>query len=348
MERHFGPGREDRARYGYERGIYFELGGSVLFDEKRFRVELSGSALGLVDGRTRLEWARELMGLGVSRWSRVDVAVDYRGGTGAELLEHVRESCKRGELCRGRRWTPVAAHRGREVIGETVYLGKRGKFGSGRMVRVYDKGLEQRSNPRGEWVRWEAELRDTRGGDWATQTVLSGIKAMELADGHKPDAWEQGSLAALGTVAEWERELLRIALSAFEFRQVNGQSKLDRRPLVAWYARLLAAVGGKPRPLAAKRRPAPTFEGFRRWLKRSVAPTIALMARLTNQTGGDVLAEVCGELGDVRPAGLGGNGRAFGYAMEHYFGSIPDAVRALLRVGRSPDPPGAGELAACW
>ena len=87
--------------------------------------------------------------------SRLDLAVDVNcDPIVPHLASHIYKELGHRRLRAGR---PVTA---RLIMGSdggsTVYIGSRA---SERFGRLYDKGVEQQTNPPGHWWRWELELK---------------------------------------------------------------------------------------------------------------------------------------------------------------------------------------------
>lgn len=231
-------------------------------------IELGGSVLAQADGATRTQWLVELRELGF-RPTRIDLAIDIKGRPGeVRLVEDVAEACDRDELCRFRRWRPVRDFVQRHLVGQGVYLGRRGDSGGGKMVRVYDKGLEQNEARKGrykpnQWHRWE----------------------VELADEH--------AVAAFDLIATAENELeacAKIALGVADFREVTGRRELDRRPRLAWWSSLIERMGGSLRYRVRDR--SRHIDACVRWMRRCVMPLIAGLAEDAQTTPEDVIRKI--------------------------------------------------------
>ena len=241
------------------------------------RVEIPGSVLAEHDATERVRWLFELTGERIGhRVTRVDVAIDFvRKYLG--LVDHAYDSCKARELVGLRRWEHFENYRGDELIGRTVYMGRRGDRGAGKCVRVYDKGLEQRwegsGHPweRGEWERWEVEFAD----DVARQFV-EHLRQSELK--------------------RWGVAAAEIVIGVAEFREQNGRRDRDRRRYMPWYEQLVAAVGdvvyvvGTPRTIDAARSII--------WFRTSVAPLVVSLARRMRRPQEEIWNEL---VGDVEP-----------------------------------------------
>ena len=172
----FGPWRVERGRNFYAERREFNNGATInhtpigMSGNDGFMVELPGSALGALAWLDALSLLRSLS-LGM-RCSRIDLALDYRGED-VPLIGLATLAARQGELCRCKRWKPVEEYSGTERIAYGINFGRRGKDGSGRYMRWYDKGLVTKEVPEGQWVRLEAELP----GSVAAQASVEVLKA---------------------------------------------------------------------------------------------------------------------------------------------------------------------------
>lgn len=126
-------------------------GANVAISEDLFqqgvRVTLSGSALakhGFPDDLLRAALLAEW------KVTRIDLAIDWVGCTSTVGLIAAAYEDRNGENKR-RSWSSIHS-----PDGETLYVGSRK---SARMLRVYDKGAEQKK-PDMNWVRFEMEFKD--------------------------------------------------------------------------------------------------------------------------------------------------------------------------------------------
>lgn len=209
-------------------------------------LELSGSFLASMSFDERIKLLAKLLRLGCNV-TRLDVALDLRNAT-ASVLQLAADGAARGELCHARRFRRVSEFERLAEAGSMVTFGTRGHNGSGRFVRIYDKGLEQ-SQGAEWWYRWEAEFSD----DVATKTAIAIVSALDPL-----------------------REARSAAVGAVEFREANGERYLDDRPFVPWYEELRAGRG----VLFRTARGTPTFERWAGWVTRAVVPSLTTYARL--------------------------------------------------------------------
>ncbi|MEM6553963.1 MAG: replication initiation factor domain-containing protein [Planctomycetota bacterium] len=241
--------------WGYAERRQFAFGAFVTHsDEDRPEccIELPGDTcqlLGPDDLLQLIAWVYDQGG----KATRIDVRIDFRG-EGLNLIDQVHDACERRQLCRCRRWTPQQPRTSDgSYLGRGVNLGRRGKDGSGRYVRIYDKGLETgESSPR-TWERWETEF-SKHAADQVAQRLIES------------EAWEQDAVA--------------VALGAIDFRDWTGSASLDRRPRSAWWTAYLAGV--KPVLVRVQRTPT-NLNRWGSWMRRCVLSTLTTIAHEAGQ-----------------------------------------------------------------
>jgi Replication initiation factor len=249
-------GEECSGLYGCKQARMFANGAKVCWGHPSdiVLVDFGGQALSAYGERGRVETLRSLYEIGLHA-TRLDICADFVG-QGLALYKSASESCRRGELCRARRFNvyeDTCIIRG--CVGRTLYLGHRGKNGSGRYGRIYDKGTETETLPLGEWERFEIEYTKETADIWARRIV--GCETLDDV-----------------------RDVIRSGLgSSFEFREVNGRAHLNDRPMVPWYADFMSAIALVRDTL---RRPAAELARYVRWARRCVIPTMSAMAKLAS------------------------------------------------------------------
>ena len=129
---------------------------------KVFTVVVPGGPLTELEPHQRYSLTNQLLSVALLRnVPRLDLAVDVRCETGVGLIKDLRQSMKRDEIGRIKSFADHITYGRRGLItGHTFSMGKRGAVGSGRYIRVYDKGLETQTLPRGQWERFEVEFTD--------------------------------------------------------------------------------------------------------------------------------------------------------------------------------------------
>lgn len=236
-------------------GVTWESSAKLFFDPRGQGLgvlQLNSRSLAIL--QERCEWREFYKSLAplCARITRLDIALDlFR--LKSDLISKAVASCHAGELCGARVFEEVTSNVLGTLRGRTLYCGKRGKEGSGRYLRIYDKGLEQKAASAGQWVRWEIELTAERACSFA-HSVLE--------------------------VADLDRCLVAEALGSMQFREVTGAAHLDRRPLVPWFRDLVAATSRSLSRTRVKRRPS-EYESWRRWIREAVVPGLRSVALRT-------------------------------------------------------------------
>lgn len=255
------------ASYRYASGCIIAY--DVTKDDERatFAVEIPGSALADLPFDDRVKLLDRFLWMGC-HCTRIDVALDVKADEGVFLAECVRDACHDNELARCKTWRQVQQHSAGDQTGLTVYMGQRGDLGSGRFVRVYDKGLETQTLPGNQWQRWETEF--------------SGEVASEVAK-------------QIAIATDWTTEAFSFALGAVEFRVPNGQ-RLSRRPVSSWWTEFFSSVELKRVKIT---REDTSLETFSLWINKCVGPTLATMANLRGVNLEDVFLELVGKVGPV-------------------------------------------------
>lgn len=275
VERRFGaPDRMGRGKDRYEHGIYWANGVQVLHGHRVAGVSLviPGSVLAEHSFGEQLEILREvLMG---RRATRIDIAVDFYGHVGLidSVRKHALDPVQRRELdaegrplsqlVGARRVDPHEEWHGAECVRFGINLGRRGSDGSGRYVRVYDKGLETGRARKGQWERWEAEFC----GDVA-QDVSEGL--VRASDEHR------AALLAF-----------EYAVGAVDFLEVKTRQRgksagtmcfPGERDRASWW-KVIRGTGENVR--AVGRRPESTLDGCIQNLQNAVAPLVRVAREL--------------------------------------------------------------------
>lgn len=190
------------------------------------------------------------------RLSRLDVAMDDREG----LIEPATlEEATRKRLLVTRfkqvdvRMGTIDPSTGEQREGHTVYFGNRT---SDCMVRVYDKGAEQRAKGRlvdGHWCRVEMELKQERAQGMALAIVECGFAAVP-----------------------------KVLKSYMDFKQQGTHSQRERWQTCEWWAEFLATMEKLQLSVDPVYR---TLERSFEWIRAQVAPTLSMMLQAW---GGDL------------------------------------------------------------
>lgn len=223
-----------------------------------------------MNGDRRMDLLGGLAQLGMKP-TRIDGALDWVGCE-IDLCESATAACHRKELCLMRRFRPHD-----EFTSEGVATRRHLALGSRESpvcARIYDKGKEQGVAPAGHWERFEVEWK----GDRAPKVVE------EL----------------LASRSAWPETLQSLILGAVEFRENNGRSERERRPMAEWWQRVL---GGADAVRVAAEEKKQTFERWHRWAQRSFWPRFLELAERSNSSISDLAGRFCE---GVVPSTMGG------------------------------------------
>ena len=267
---------EHRERFGNGIEIWWGMRSSSQSDDSeqesrdRVCIDVPGSALETLEFDELTDLACFLVRGG--RVRRMDLAADAYHSESVGLVDAALESCMSNELCQAKRWKPQLSFDGSDFESRGVCIGLRGNLGSGRFVRVYDKGLETKSLPAGRWERYEVEFAD----ECATEA------AIDVFDGRRD--WEWRAWARIN--------------GAISFRQdtAGACGNISRRPFTDWWQHWLD--GSMPEPTVPRRTPTRLFR-HATWLTRTALPTIATLAHQSGMSLTHALSKLCG--GHVAP-----------------------------------------------
>ncbi len=233
-------------------------------------VDVQGGRLRLMSGGERIRLFRCLMDKGIAP-TRLDGAIDFVDQA-LDICGHAEASCRSGELCRVRRWSPNNEYESNGI--PTRLLLKLGSRESPVCGRIYDKGLEQRAAGLGRWERVEIEWKDDRAATVAHELYHAANK--------------------------WPATLASLVFGAIDFRESNGRSELARRPRVAWWERVIA---GHKTVAVSPAMEAKTFERWHEGLVRSYGRRLLEMADAVGKPVGELVTML---LAGVTPSDNGG------------------------------------------
>ncbi|MHA7812896.1 MAG: replication initiation factor domain-containing protein [Phycisphaerales bacterium] len=271
LEAFFGKSEPGKGRYFLscgdrigDCGVYYDDPASGEKAAEHMVVDISGGMLSELESNDLVhQLTHELYALGCSA-TRIDIAVDFDDQP--DLIETAYQACKQGKLAGAKCFRIVESENARGSDGRTLYIGKRGKMGSGRMLRVYDKGLETRTKDAGEWVRWEAEYTH----DCARQVGDAYARADDPV-----------------------KCLLQHAFGVCDFKEDPDEKNLSRRPRCKWFEKLVGLID--PSTVRAERA-ASTIYSKVRWFKDAVAPMLRTVQRVTGADLDRIVHEITGQV----------------------------------------------------
>jgi hypothetical protein len=258
----------------YSHSLGWESGAILAWSEGRPECWLSmnGDSCDLVPVESKVQFFKSLHALR-AKCTRLDAACDlHRSLLG---MHQVHAAAKCGHVVGFRRYNcvrPVKNMNTGELEGDMATFGRRGKDGSGRYVRVYDKGLE--SQGKIDAVRLEVELSGDVAKMWFAQLAI------------EPD-----------DTAEFVRLLGRIVVGSICIADKSGShGHADRYKILPWWKRIVELIGTAKIKVE---RVAPTLEKSVKWLKKSTAVTFARLALAADKLGmeGEQIAlDLCRDL----------------------------------------------------
>jgi len=262
LAEYLGTWEVTRGRWSYAERQQFPYGASIQYSDRERPeccCDLPGEACQRLGEDVLLDLLRDAYAMDFQA-TRIDLRADFHGEP-VGLIDLVMRSAQAGELCRAHKVDPrqpFDAENGK-LFGRQINLGVRGKNGSGRYVRVYDKGLETGTETVGRWERWESEFS-------------------------KKVAAQVGE--ALIVAADWLRGMKQACFGAVDFRENNGQRAYERRPRVQWWHDLLEGL----EPITYRKHKTPaTLQSYMTWLRRCVSPGLQKLAEHAGQTVPELL-----------------------------------------------------------
>lgn len=133
-------------------------------------IELQGDVCQTLTTPTLIKFYRELQEASpdVSA-TRLDIAIDLVGDV-SQSIDALQESIESNAvLPGGRLLDPRAPSKpGSDYVGHGFYVGS---HKSRMFLRVYDKGLQTKSRPKGDWIRWEVQF-NKESAPWVLSQLL--------------------------------------------------------------------------------------------------------------------------------------------------------------------------------
>lgn len=289
-----------KGKWSYDAGLRFQNSVLLLWKEgiepdhdSGLCVDVPGSVFDAIESIYECFEFGQRLTLG-GRVTRIDLALDGIDDKAVGLIDRVHQACSDGALVGARRWQSIVQHDSGALRGRGVTIGARGKDGSGRYARCYDKGLESKERPAGTHERYEVEFCK----DCATQVAV----------------------AVFASVHTFEKAILERILGAFDFREPKereGQTHLNRRKRLDWWQALNDGICAIRTVL---QRTKTTYGRYVSWLKRSVLPCVKAIADKAGLHMLDVVYSCVGE--DVKPTRDAPKVRNFAREFERTHGAI--------------------------
>jgi DNA relaxase NicK len=188
-------------------------------------------------------------------YSRVDLKLDDYGKRITPSIAY--ETWKAGGISGFKTHHWHSSGRYGQRSGDTLNLGRRGKNGGGKFLRIYDKGVQ--SGGKIQATRVELELSGKRAREFA-QVIVLACDDLETF-----------------------REIIRCTIcGAVDFVERDKSGRLDRSQRLSWWE---AVIGDAARLRFSPVQVVQSIEKAKSWLAKQVAPTIAtVLASFNGQT----------------------------------------------------------------
>lgn len=278
LEELFGRAEQGKGLYGLGHGRHFSGGCRLAYDPNptdptcapHAVLEMPGSFLAVMSHEDRiglLTWAM----LGQEwRCTRLDLCIDIQSEVGGlTTIGDMEAATMRGELVGARTFRAdheFASDQGVIVqTREQFNIGRRGKLGSGRYLRAYDKGLETGQTKQGHWVRLEAEFSK----DVAHKVACSLLEASDDAEA-----------------------IRAFVLGVADFLAEPGKRKRDRKRAAWW-----SAIVDRTQTMRHRQDRIPSdVHGYATWIGRCVAPGLKTYADALSMSLEDFIILLCGHV----------------------------------------------------
>ncbi len=230
-------------------------------------LDLPGSVLERITPRQQLCLMVRLWSMGF-KGTRVDGAIDFISHLGVGLIDNILSACEDGHVVGARCWDKHEGYNADGLCNKGVTIGKRGKDGSGRYLRCYDKGLESGTHAAGIRERYEVEFTHN-----PAQQVFDAMCKLTVDT---------------GVDSEGFAELVRRVMGSFDFRR-NTDKNVTRRPRLTWWSELCDGINTIK---TTDQRDQTTKDRWVAWW-RSILPNIVAIAQAVDLGEDHVVRELC-------------------------------------------------------
>lgn len=160
-------------------------------------------------------------------------------------LERVQDAVRAGNLAGFRAYRILESGKAGRSGGKTIELGRRGKHGTGKFLRIYDKSAESKGLTDSHRIEYEFS------GERSQQVIETLAEAPIEFWGQLMAGWINGNVA---------------------FVDRTKSTRLDRCPKLDWWEEFTTEFD---KIKLAVTRARPTLEKAMKWLQKQVAPTLA-------------------------------------------------------------------------
>lgn len=229
-------------------------------------LDMTGTSLDFIAPEKQLQLLRDLQRIGFKA-TRIDPAFDDERRDAS--MDEIHAAAAAGHYTGFLKSTPIRERmRDGTLTGDTLNFGSRGKSGSGKFMRIYDKFLE--SDGLIDAIRYEA------------------VFYKERAD----EAFQR--LACCASVTDYATLIARMIGGAVTFldrgQPGDVETHLDRCPLLPWWERILRRLLGALRIVPVDARA--TLAGAVESMKRQYGKTLAIARMVCTSMGVNFLSVV--------------------------------------------------------
>lgn len=239
-----------KAMRAYRKAIQFSDGAWLYYDNRYYKtccVVLSGKS----KPTHHLHLIKTLSALGV-RATRIDLAFDDRRSVLSPAdVNLAAESGNMVSRWKETSWRKTIRNSSGACVGQGIVVGSKT---SAAYLSVYDKGLEDESEPEGDWIRWELRLADEQAKEFvdtflgdnpnATDSDLrqyvARIKARKgvLCEANSGIAVVEAELTD-ELVVRFKRLALEALKARLSFRDRTTAINISRAVALPWWEQLL-------------------------------------------------------------------------------------------------------------
>lgn len=265
------PERQEKGTNTYQESKRWITGAIIAWTEGRAECWLSmnGDSCDMILPEHKLELFEQLRKLN-GKCTRLDAALDVPRSMVS--MEQIHAAAMAQQVVGFKRYDPRRPIRNMDtgqLEGDEANFGRRGKDGSGRYVRVYDKGLE--SNYSRDCIRFEVE----------TSGEVANLWFSILCDSDD--------------VTEFEKIMGRIVCGSIDFAdKVGAHRHRDRFERLSWWASIVELVG---QAKLTVQRVKPAIQRTMEWAKSSLPRALATFCGCVKSQGmhpAEVLADFIG------------------------------------------------------
>lgn len=255
-----GPAEDmDHGQHTYQSGCVWATGAKLFWTDGRAEccLSLNGRSVDQIPLGQLRGVCCQLVESFTFKASRVDLAFDDYARRVS--VQQVRQAAEAHDFTGFQVWQSHQAHRARDLVGDSVRFGRRGKDGSGKSLIVYDKGLESAGEI--DAVRWEVTLSKETAALWFQC----------LADSSSDEFFTKKITSIIG--------------GCIDFVSRGNHQHRDRMPRLSWWADLVQVLDASV--LVIHQHTPPLQQTYEKWIRPSVLPSLVKIRAVVQSQGYD-------------------------------------------------------------